>query len=208
MYRLALIIILVIAGILWAADSWSQSIPRNAYKYQRDIIRNARAVWGLTGPVATFAGQIHQESAWREDAQSPYAGGLAQFTPDTAKWISQTYNDELAANTPFEPQWALRALVRYDKHLWDRVAGLTECDKMAFVLSAYNGGLGWVNRDKAKAEAAGQDPEVYWYSVELYNAGRGEAFFRENRGYPRRILLKLQDLYGWWGPAINCTGVT
>ena len=38
----------------------------------------------------------------------------------------------------------------YDKYLWDRLAAknaqkkvLTPCDRMAFALSAYNGGMGW-----------------------------------------------------------------
>ncbi len=65
----------------------AQEIPREAQQHRRDLTRNARMIWGLDAPVSTFAAQIHQESAWRPDARSPYAHGLAQFTPATADWI-------------------------------------------------------------------------------------------------------------------------
>lgn len=183
--------------------------PRASLRYRRDLIRNARFIWGLNAPIATFAGQIHQESAWNPNARSPYAGGLAQFTPDTAKWISGVYRKDLGDNQPYNPTWALRALVYYDLYLWDRTSGATQCDHMAAGLSAYNGGLGWVNRDKRLAKSKGTDPEV-WFGpngVEQFNAGRGAAFFKENRDYPRRILLRNQYIYSSWGPTTNCEGV-
>lgn len=181
-------------------------VPREALKYQRDLIRNARVVWGLTAPIAAFAGQIHQESRWNPDAKSAFAGGLAQFTPATATWIAGVYPAELGSNQPFNPVWALRALVQYDLHLWNRVSGADSCERFAFTLSAYNGGPGWVTRDKKLAQRSGADPERWFSHVELYNAGRREDFFRENRGYPQRILKRLQYLYAAWGPMISCSG--
>src|SRR5688572_15590130 len=53
-----------------ACDSLAQ-IPPDAKRYKRDLIRNARAIWGLDAPTSTFAAQIHQESGWRVDAKSP-----------------------------------------------------------------------------------------------------------------------------------------
>lgn len=204
--------VLAVAGFLALLAFACASVaapPIAAKKHQRALVSNAHAIWGLDAPVATFAAQVHQESGWREDARSPFAGGLAQFTPDTANWISRAYNDELASNDPFNPSWALRALVRYDRHLWDRaVPAASDCDRMAFVLSAYNGGLGWIQRDRRKAGEDGADVARYWLPhVEHYNAGRAEHFFRENRGYPRRILLKIQPEYATWGPSIDCKGV-
>lgn len=177
-------------------------VPERAHQYQRELIRNARYVWGLDAPIAVFAAQIHQESGWRPEVSSKYADGLAQFTPATATWIGGVYSDVGKAD-PFNPSWALRALVRYDKHLYDRNQAATECDRWAFTLSAYNGGNGWVNRDRRLAAAAGADPMRWWGHVERYS-GRAQWAIKENRGYPQRILLVLQPRYLGWGPAIDC----
>lgn len=179
-----------------------QSVPQAAKSYQRELIRNGHAVWGLKAPVALFAAQIHQESQWNIRAVSPVgARGLAQFMPKTANWISELY-PELADNQSYNPSWALRALVRYDYWLYQHVSARTECDRMAFMLSAYNGGLGWVQKDKRKARVQGLDPQTYWQSVELVNSGRSRANFTENRGYPKRIIYRWQPLYQTWGPLV------
>lgn len=178
--------------------------PRDALPYQRALTGTARQVWGLDAPVAVFGAQIHQESGWRRDARSKFAGGLAQFTPDTATWIGSLYRDELGAADPFNPSWAMRALVRYDKHLFDRVeAAATPCDRWAFTLSGYNGGSGWVARDRRLAELVGADPGRWWGNVELHSP-RADWAMKENRGYPRRILLVLQPAYARWGPGVVC----
>ena len=194
---LAAILLLCIAvPLVCMADG----IPHEAARYQRDLVRNARLVWGMDAPIATFAGQVHQESWWKNGARSAYAGGLAQFTPDTADWIGGVFPD-LAERQPYNPAWALRALVRYDHYLWERVpATAPPCDRMAFVLSAYNGGEGWVQRDRKVARAAGADVSRWFGNVERFNAGRAPAMFAENRGYPRSILLRWEPLYaaaGW-----------
>lgn len=186
-----------------AAHCQGETIPREAYKYQRALIANTRSVWGLDAPTAVFAAQIHQESGWRADAKSKFASGLCQFTPATADWIDDVY-PELRGDGPTNPAWCLRALARYDHYLWDRVAGRNDCERWAFTLSAYNGGLGWVQRDSRLAVQRGADPKVWFGSVELYNAGRAPQFFAENRGYPRRILLIIQPRYLAWGPGITC----
>ncbi|MGP5977238.1 transglycosylase SLT domain-containing protein, partial [Pseudomonas aeruginosa] len=121
-------------------------IPTAAEQYRRTLVRSAHAEWGLSAPIATFAAQVHQESRWRADARSPVgAQGLAQFMPGTAEWIAGLYPAALGTNQPFNPGWALRALVTYDRWLYDRNQASSECDRWAFVLSAYNGGQGWVN---------------------------------------------------------------
>ena len=184
--------------IIFVGTAFGSSPP--AEQYRRELIRESRAVWGINAPVALFAAQIHQESQWNLRAVSPVgAQGLAQFMPKTGKWIAAQY-PELAANNPFNPSWAMRALVQYNHWHWQRIAARTDCDRWAFVLSAYNGGLGWVQRDKAKAKAAGVDPLRYWGAVEHINAGRSRANFKENRGYPQRIIYRWQPHYikdGW-----------
>ena len=178
-------------------------VPRDALRYQRDLTRHARAVWGLDAPVATFAAQIHQESRWRADARSPVgAQGIAQFMPATASWISGVYRWGEAQ--PYNPGWAMRALVTYDRWLWDRVRAAEHCSRMAMSLSAYNGGLGWVYRDQKLAASRALNPAVWFGQVEKVNAGRSAANIAENRSYPRLILLKWQPVYAGWGKAVKC----
>lgn len=102
------------------ALTFAQEPPRVAMKYRADLVRSARLVWGLDAPVAVMAAQVHQESGWRPDARSAYAHGLAQFTPDTAEWIAGQ-DAALAGADTGNPVWALRALARYDKWLYDRI---------------------------------------------------------------------------------------
>ena len=75
---------------------------------------------------------------------------------------------------------------------------------MAFTLSAYNGGLGWVNRDKKLARQKGMDSARWFGAVETVNAGRSVAAWKENRNYPRFILKERQHTYrkAGWGPGI------
>jgi soluble lytic murein transglycosylase-like protein len=185
---------------LACASAHAAALPPGAIKHRAELTRNARAVWGLDAPVATFAAQVHQESRWRADAVSPVgAQGIAQFMPATTDWIAQAY-PALAERQPFNPSWGLRALVTYDRHLWDRVKATSGCDRMAMTLSAYNGGLGWVWRDQKLAAASGTDRGRWFGQVERFNAGRRAEAWRENRDYPRLILQTHEPRYiaaGW-----------
>lgn len=176
---------------------------RRAQLYRLELIHESRRVWGLDAPVPTFAAQIHQESGWRPGVCSPFACGLTQFTPSTAEWLHDTYGIELGGERPdrFNPTWAIRALLRYNHHLWLATGGNTECDRMAFVLRKYNGGPKWLARDRAKAKAAGADPGD-WQAVEPYNGGRRTDFHKENTEYPKRILIKHQPHYKAWGRTV------
>ena len=115
---------------------------------------------------------------------------------------------EAGPPAPFTPGWALRALVSYDKWLWDRLHGADACQRMAFTLSAYNGGIGWVGRDRKEAERQGRDPARWFGQVEEVNAGRSASSLRENRRYVRLILLERQYWYrkAGWGPGVGCGG--
>ena len=177
--------------MLWPSSARAQSIPPEAHGYKREIIRAGRNVWGMEAPTATMAGQIHQESRFRADARSPVgAVGLTQFMPSTARWIQGAYPAELAGDV-LSPDWGIRALARYDRHLWERLSGIDACERMAFVLSAYNGGEGWVRRRKARSDS----PEVCLFKTCDINPGITPANQRENAGYPRRILITLEPIY-------------
>ena len=185
-------------------------IPRAALQHRATLTREARAAWGLNAPVSTFAAQIHTESWWRNDTVSGVgAQGLAQFMPATAKWLP-TVAPETGTPAPFNPAWSLRACVVYDRWLYDRLspmraASLDACDRMAFALSAYNGGIGWVGKDRTLSARKGLDPDRYFGSVETVNAGREESSIRENRQYVAYIFER-QAAYirAGWGPGVTC----
>ena len=153
----------------------------------------------MDAPVALYAAQVHKESSWRDDAESPYAQGLTQFTPDTANWAAQRWQSLRPANV-WSPGWALRAMILYDGFLRERVGGANECAAWSLTLSAYNGGLTNTRRDVKLAELRGANPRLWWGHVERYSA-RAEWAYRENRNYPRRIL-ELQETYAAWGGGV------
>lgn len=186
-----LVAVLVLAAFLWPGLARAQSVPPEAAQYKRDIIRAGRNVWGMDAPTSTFAAQIHQESRFRPAAASPVGAlGLSQFMPSTARWIQGVYPAELAGDV-LSPDWGIRALVRYDRHLWERVDALDNCERMAFSLAGYNGGEGWVR----KRQRLSDNPRVCLFATCEINPGITPANQRENAGYPRRILITLEPLY-------------
>lgn len=188
-------------GVFGALTAWSMahaagSIPREAQQHRLTLKREAQLAWGLGAPVATFAAQVHQESRWRSNATSPVgAQGMAQFMPATSQWIGGLYAS-LGERAPTNPVWALRALVTYDKWLFDRIKAADDCQRMAFALSAYNGGLGWVYKRQKISPA----PGVCLDSTCKLNPGVTPASQAENQHYPEVILRKHTPLYtaaGW-----------
>lgn len=191
---------LVLAALLGLLLAWpALAQPVEATRHRGTLKREAQRVWGLQAPVATFAAQVHQESGWRADARSPVgAQGLAQFMPATATWIGGM-DAELADRAPYAPAWALRALVVYDHWLHQRIAGAADgCQRMAFALAAYNGGLGWVIKRQAAARRDGLDAGVCLGATCAINPGISPASQRENEHYPRAVLAR-EALYRRWG---------
>ena len=173
--------------------------PR-AGQHKHVLIQQSRYVWGLNAPVSSFAAQIHQESRWNPSAKSPVgAAGLTQFMPATARWIG-TYDAQLASVDVYNPRWAMRALAVYDKFLYDKVGGVNPCERMAFALSAYNGGLGWVNKRKARSGM----PNVCFGATCEINPGISASNQRENSNYPELILKQFEPLYvrAGWGQGV------
>lgn len=193
----------LLLGFCLVPGAWAEppTMPRAALKYRADLIRSARLAWGLNAPVAAMAGQVHQESGWRPDARSPYAHGLAQFTPATADWIGGI-DPALAGADTGNPVWALRALARYDRWLHDRITPADgECDKWWGTLRGYNGGLGhWLKESRLAA------PESDRRAIDAQcgRASRHVSHCRENLAYPRAILFKWQPLYTSWGAGVRC----
>lgn len=193
MQWLCLLVIVLIASM--SSTAQAQGIPRAAQRYQATLKREAQLVWGLQAPVAALAAQVHQESRWQLDARSPVGAiGLAQFMPATATWIGST-TPSLADRDPTNPTWSLRALVTYDKWLFDRIRADNACQAMAFALSAYNGGLGWVYKRQKRSSS----PGVCLDATCNINPGIAPAAQAENQHYPALILRTYAPVYQAWG---------
>ena len=177
-------------------------VPRESLKYKRELIRQSRIIWGLNAPIPLFASQIHQESTWNHLAKSKYAKGLTQFTDSTAEWMIEIFPQLKRANV-YNPNWSIRAMLLYDSWLDDRIISIDDCNQWAMILSSYNGGLTWLNRDKALAEAKGSNPNIWWNNVEKYS-NRADWAIRENRNYSKSIIFKHQNLYADWGKSYIC----
>ena len=199
---------LTLLVLLLAASTAAAAVPPASAHYRRAITAQAHAQFGPGAPVATLAAQLHQESAWNPAARSSVgAQGLAQFMPATAADMARRHPAACAPANPLSARWAIRCAARYDADLHRAITAATPCDRWAMTLSAYNGGLGWVYRDQRAAARAGLDRRRWWNNTALVNAGRSAASWRENRGYPRRILRVLAPRYvaaGWGASA--CPG--
>ena len=166
-------------------------VPLAALKHRAELTRNARAVWGLDAPVATFAAQIHQESGWRENVTAQDNGrGLAQFMDPTANWLVKRY-PVLGRADPYNPAWAMRAMVQYDRYLFDQVRGADTCQRMAAALKGYNAGVGYVLRAQAKSS----QPEIWFGATEHIASGQSAKNFEYSRLYPRWIIYRHQPRY-------------
>lgn len=175
------------------ARAWGE-IPAQAWRYKELVRRAALSEHGPGAPVALYAAQLAQESGWNPQARSVVGAlGLAQFMPGTARDVGRQRPD-MGPPLPTNPEWAVRALVYYDLQQKRRITAATEFDQWAFALCAYNGGLGNVYKDQARARAQGLDPGRVEH-VDRVNAGRSKAAKAENVGYWSAIMLRRMPVY-------------
>ena len=203
-FLLMLAIAAIVAAIgLFSAALHAADLPVYSVRYRAALERSAAAQFGLNAPVARLAAQIHEESGWRPNVASAYAQGLAQFTPETAKWLPQIC-PEVGEPDPWDAAWSIRAIACYDHYLYAKASAVDDCNRWAFTLSDYNGGIGMRQREQRAARAVGADATRWFGGMEGYRV-RSVAAWRENRGYVRDILLDLEPQYlaaGWPGSAV------
>ncbi len=185
--QLVIASVLIVVCILAVCQANCQ-IPLRAYQYRSDLRREVGYVWGIHQSRAVFAAQIHQESAWRPQARSAYAAGLAQFTSGTEGDMNRWYPELRELGGALNPRWALRALVLYDKRLWQLNTGwATDDDRWRATLHSYNAGHGSTQKERRAAA----DPTRY---ASLPCKRRPEAC-RETASYVDRILNRLRPIY-------------
>jgi len=178
-------------------------IPRQAATHRNYLIQSARYYWGLEADLGLFFGQVHQESRFDESAASRFASGIAQFTPATAADMQKLYPADLqvlcdaVTGCPGDPKWALRAMLLYDRQIWTGYRFAGGDDRMGWMLAAYNGGAGNLNRERAQTNRQGLDQDRWFENVETVCLRSVDACV-ENRDYPRKILFKWRPGYRIW----------
>ena len=192
----------VVSAALGYCSTARAQVPAAAQQHRALLARTANNVWGLGAPVAVFAAQLHQESAWKPEAVSRVgARGLAQFMPATATWWCQRIGLQPLDCQPHNPTWALRALVGYDKYLYNLTpTRYNTYDRMWVALRGYNGGLGHWQAEAAATGAA--RPTRAQVDAACGRAKRAPVHCRENLDYPHRILVVIQPRYAAWGPGL------
>jgi len=182
-------------------------VPREALLYRSDVIRAWHFYFGLGESFSTAFAQIHQESAFKATARSSAGAlGLGQFTPPTAAWIASLLPADVratcgqAGGCPLDPKWAIQAMCQYDKRLWGNASwAATPDDRWAVALAGYNGGEGWIPKERRAAIQMGLEDNRWWDNIERACVRRADAC-RENRDYPKVILRRWAPLYrGWLG---------
>ena len=113
---------LAVAGQAQAASAATVRVPTASATYRLQVERAAAEYFGLDASPARLAAQLHLESGWRDDAQSAYAIGLAQFTPATAQWLPEVC-PELGEFDPWDAAQSIRAAACYDAWLLNQMTG-------------------------------------------------------------------------------------
>ena len=190
-------------------------IPALAAVYIPVLAAVLTALWPAMPDRPLLAAQIEQETCislkhskcWNPRAElktsREYGFGLGQLT------VTEKFNNFVAAKgwdksladwqweDRFRADMQLRALVAYDRNLYSQIRfGASDRDRLAFMFSAYNGGLGGVLKDRRMCAAvSGCDPDRWFGHIEHHSfrsktavSGYGKSFFEINREYVRNVM--------------------
>ena len=166
-----------------AAAQW----PQRANEYRRDFNREFVRCGLRPAYKPLLAGQIEQESSWRADAESAYAAGLTQFTPDAEADANRAWRSHLKGlGGARNPRWALRAQCLYMKKwilAFAKRGSPSVTDRFGLASRAYNGGVGWVLKERGAATEAGKNPHLYDSLPDHCQQFRSVENCAENLGY-------------------------
>jgi len=146
--------------------------------------------------VTIIAGQIEAESAWKEKATRLEKSGVTSY--GLMQVLDVTFNEMKKKNPTLldiEPvqmlqaRWGIRAGILYDKQMFKLCTFASNCpvNQWAFALASYNGGYGYILKDRKLTESMGYDKNLWFDNVEKFS-NRSPQFFKINRGYPIKIF--------------------
>lgn len=197
------------------------ALPSNAQQYLSVLIAEIKQHWPNTPLPSALAAQVEQETCYKlisPKCWSPYAElktqreygfGLGQLT------VTSRFNrfEDVKALDPtlktwqwsqrYDPQMQLRAMVLMDKDLFHQFDAATLLDQLAFMFSAYNGGISGVRNDKKFCGQIDGCDALRWFDhVEKYSLkqrtkvnGYGQSFYDINRTYVRNVLKVRRTKY-------------
>jgi hypothetical protein len=196
------------------------TVPERAAQHITTLKYQISQVWPSVPIPAALAGQIEQETCpslthkkcWNPRAElktdREYGFGIGQITVTSrfnnfeevkkldAKLKSWRWEDR------YDPERQLRALVLMDRAAFMKLSFAADYERMAFMLSSYNGGLGGVMQDRRLALSKGADPNKWFGNVEAHSFksktkahGYGQSFFEVNREYVRNVLKVRMQRY-------------
>ncbi len=180
----------------------TQKIPARAAKYLPILQGEHNAIWPESN-ICIVARQIEHESAWKENAtrrESSGAMSYGQMQVLDSTWgeIKGKYPTLLSGEPQvmLQAKWGIRAGLLYDLMMWNasRFAA-TEQDRYCFMLASYNGGQGWVERDRKLTEQSHKNKNVWFGGVESYS-NRSTANYKINRKYVREIMSNAKNYAG------------
>jgi hypothetical protein len=213
--------LLIALLVLLSVPAAAESVPARAEIYLPTLVGAQRSIWPDAPTPSFLAGQVEQESCitlkhskcWNPTAQlktsREWGRGLGQVTTAyrTDGSVRFDKQEELRQQFPSLRGWTtarwadatfqMTAIVEMDKSIYTRQRdAATPRDRLAFTLSAYNGGEGGVLQDRRLcANTKGCDPTRWSGHVErtslknrVASSGYGKSFFEINREYVTNIL--------------------
>lgn len=197
-------------------------MPPNAIQYLPTLKKLSIDIWPTLKLRSFLGGQVEQETCisptskgcWNPKAElktkREYGFGLGQATIAYDANGNERFNifkeqkklDKRLADWKWEdrydPEKQLIGFVRFSmqSYLMMKFTTASEEDRIAFALSAYNGGTGGVLNDrKLCISTTGCDPSRWFDNVEKYSfkakikvQGYGQSFYEINRGYVKNVL--------------------
>jgi hypothetical protein len=225
----ALIYPLVLVGTITSANAVAPVLPANAYALIPSLQKAVDMEWETMTIPSLFAAQIEQESCvslkskgcWNPHTElktsREYGFGLGQITIAYDANGKQRFNNFTGSKKEFpqlsgwtwedryNPLYQIRTVVLMDKSLYNKVRWdvANEREHYAFILSAYNGGMSSVMKDRKLCEETdGCDPSKWFGHVEKYSFkskikihGYGQSFYDINRGYVQNVINLRRTKY-------------
>lgn len=195
-----LVAFIVFLIILWYAFLSEGAVPERAIKYIPVLKGEHQKLWPESD-IKIIAGQIEAESLWKEKATRQEPSGVISY--GLMQVLDITFNEmkskhptllDAEATDMLQARWGIRAGILYDKKMYKLTNfAETEKDRYAFMLSWYNGGAGWGQKDRKLAEQNGVDKNIWFCSVERFSK-RSPWAFKINREYPVKIF-KFAEKY-------------
>ena len=211
--------VLALSGIYTLA--FAADVPPKAKIYLPELVKAQRTYWPDAPMPSFLGGQVEQESCitlkhsrcWDPRAELKTSRengiGLGQFTRAFNKDGSIRFDKitELASThaslkgwswaNRYDAHFQLTAIVEMDKAIYSRQRNTANADeRLAFTLSAYNGGEGGVLQDRRLcSNTRGCDPSRWWGNVERHSLksktpkpGYKVSFFGINREYVYNVI--------------------